>query len=215
MLKKILLVLVIIEILLGCSGRQKLNYSNIKNSINQYYKDNLFCVRLSPQVDYKLNNKKVYFGDKTIRIIRIDEYGKKINKRALSQMKVLKNNKFYTQYYDEKIVSDNKHEPMYLAKYVLTSKGEKFMSENKGLCIGTAKVKKVNWYTPEVNDKFLILTRVSYLESVDLLNWAKDLFRNFDTDLLDYHSPRNKEAVLFKTNKGWKDLRYIKKYEAI
>lgn len=211
MFKKILLGIMIV-IFTSCSTNPpKLRESYIKNAINQYNQEHPICIQLIPQMDYKLTNKEIHFGDKEISIVRIDQHGKKVNKKAIAQMNILKKNKFYLQHYDEKWFDKYNNDVIYLAKYTLTSNGKKFMSENTGVCLGHAKVKKVIWFTPGVHDNSLILTNVSYSDSLEISKWGKDLLNNFNIDISDYYPVTDKKAVLFQTNNGWKDIRYLQK----
>ncbi len=203
---RLALLLTATTLLAACSGSQKASDSNFKKAISAYNQSHPLCLPISPATDDMSGG---VIGQETVRIVRTDAAGKPTNKNALKQMGILDKEGVYDQQKDEEADGYKS----YYAVFTLTDKGKKYFvgpANNPHLCIGTTRVKKINWFSLPTGDNGLTVSHVSYRGQHDLHKWAKKLLQAGNPEVIDSLDEEiNMQSTLVLTNKGWLDSREL------
>ena len=141
------------------------------------------------------------------------------SKIAQEQMDILVNQGFYHKEKLKKVESSNKanaqfsgNENIPTIEYTLTTKGEQQVRVSPHgplFCLGTRKVKKVNWFTIPTATDGVTISKVSYQVELKPERWATKLIKAGGEPWQSLQQPRNETATLVQTNDGWRDLREL------
>ena len=212
-MKKIISISLIAALALtACGNNNKAQDKTIKKAIEDYHAAHPLCMALPPAIDNGLTN---VLGNDSVRFLKTDANGKRINTTAVKQMSILTSAGIYKKGKDIKQPEIGKK--AWLAVYDLTEKGKQYTRNEQGnhaLCIGTLSVKEIKWYSDPTADNGVTVTRVAYQGKYRLHKWAEKILQLGNAKL---HSDLGKiteaQAVLVKTNKGWIDKRELKNNE--
>lgn len=209
MKKTITLLTVSALVLTACGGNKTQDDKQILKAIDTYHSQNPLCMAMPPAIDSGTAN---VLGSETVRFLKTDANGKRMNSNAVKQMSVLTKAGMYRQRKDEK--SPDIGKKAWVAVYELTDKGAKFTTGNWGnrqLCLGTLMVADIDWYSQPTADKGLTVSRVSYHGKYRLHKWANKLLKASNNPQLEHDltQPAPMQAVVVKTNKGWIDMREV------
>lgn len=205
--KNIALLTLSLCLLTACHKQQ--DEKQILQAINAYHSNHPLCMALPPAID---NGVTHILGSETVRFLKTDADGKRINTNAIKQMTTLTKAGIYRKRKDEKNPEIGKK--AWSAVYELTEKGAKFTTGevgNRQLCLGSMTANKVQWYSEPTADQGLTVSRVSYQGTYHLHKWAKQLLHTSNPKLLENLSHSSDlQATVMKTNKGWIDVREVK-----
>ena len=186
----------------------KQDEKRILQAINAHHSEHPLCMVLPPAID---NGVTQMLGSDTVRFMKTDGTGKRINTNAVKQMSVLTKAGIYRKRRDEKNPSLGKK--AWFEIYELTEKGTQFITgntNNRQLCIGSLTANNIQWYSQPTADNGLTVSRVSYQGRYHLHKWASKLLKIGNPQLLhNLSQPSEMQAVVIKTNKGWIDKREI------
>lgn len=194
-------------LLAACGGGQhQASSSNFEAVLQQYGQQHGVCLPLALNVVGADGvGRQAMLGSDKIVLATQNQAGAAINDVAVKQMAVLVENGLYRQ--------ESPAESLQVA-FSLTEKG--LAQTQSGLtsplfCIGKQQVNKVLYFTePAANAQGLIVSQVVYEADVRLENWAKQLLNRGDADWKNrLQSTRVEQALLMKTNEGWRDVRTL------
>lgn len=198
--------------LTACGNDSKQNDKAIKKAIEDYNNAHPLCMAVIPAVESGVTN---VLGSDMVRFVKVDGNGKRINSQAVKQMGVLTKAGIYKKRKDEKSPENGKK--AWVASYELTEKGRQFTRGEMGsrqLCVGNLSVQNIQWFSDPTADNGLTVSRVSYQGKYRLHKWAeKTLAAGSSSVYQNLSQPSVSQAVVVKTNKGWIDLREVKRSE--
>ncbi|MDO4878624.1 MAG: hypothetical protein Q3966_04920, partial [Neisseria sp.] len=200
--------------LAACGNNNEAGEKNFKKAINRIGGSQKVCIpfKLDIQMpDGSPAGQNSMAGEPLLLVADSDTEGRRINKKAEKQIKILTENGFYKK---EKTESQTLPLPdggkgITVTAYSLTEKGRKQVLANDALafpllCIGTPEVKKINWYTTPAPFRGTIVSKVSYQADLKLERWAEKLIKEGGKeDLQRLKQPEQKIATLVQTDKGW------------
>lgn len=204
-------------LLSACGDKQEASKGNFKDAIEHYAKDSGVCLPLALNVSTQevregnVVGRYAMLGMEQVTLETQDVSGNEINEVALKQMDVLVDAGLYQK---NKNLSNDKQEV-----FDITKKGidNTRLGEHGPLfCIGTQRVAKVLWYTePATNAQGLTVASVVYEADTKLDDWAERLLRRGSADWKEgLETSRTQQAVLVKTNDGWRDVRELPQPDA-
>ncbi|MBQ9259179.1 MAG: hypothetical protein IJ187_04945 [Neisseriaceae bacterium] len=193
-------------LLSACGGSSQYNDKQMKKAIEDYNHAHPLCMPVIPAIDSGVAN---VLGSDTVRFLKTDTNGKRVNSNAVKQMTALTKAGLYKKQKDEK--DEKMGKKAWVAVYQLTKKGEQFIDNtmgNRALCIGTLRVQDIQWFSEPTADRGLTVTRVAYHGKYQLHKWAeKALAFGQNNVYQNLSQPIQSQAMLVKTNKGWVDIR--------
>ncbi|MDO5685966.1 MAG: hypothetical protein Q4G42_01000 [Neisseria sp.] len=205
MIKRLFLLSCTALLLAACSDNQQASDANLKSAIDAYNQAHPLCLPMSPMGE---GFRGGVFGDPSIRIVRADLNGKSINKQALKQMEVLEKEGVYDRQKDEAGSAKAR-----VAVFTLSDKGKGYFTgsaTNPQLCIGTTRVKKIQWFSQPTAHNGLTVSRVAYEGEYELHKWAKKLLKAADSETpISLNQTVSAQTTLVQTNKGWLDIREL------
>ncbi len=207
----------VLVLLTACSGKQEAGKSQFARAIDAYNQDHPVCLPLAPSAEIDGGQASIEgrFGDEWIRILTEDVTGKTINQVALKQMDVLVDADIYQKEADGQKASalNANGQPLPVTVFRLSEQGRsQFIPGPRGalLCVGTEKVKQVNWYTEPAVADGMTVAQVAYEPQYELSRWAKKLLKQDHLLLAEQIKEGQKaRATVVLTNEGWRDIRSL------
>lgn len=192
-------------LLAACGGSHQASSSHFETVLQQYGRQHGVCLPLALNVMNAdgVARQTMLGSDKIVLDVQ-NQHGAPLNEAAAKQMAVLVENGLYRQ---------DAASALQVA-FSLTEKG--LTHTQSGLssplfCIGKQQVEKVLYFTePAANAQGLIVSQVVYEADVRLENWAKQLLERGAADWKSkLQTRRIEQAMLIKTNEGWRDVRTL------
>lgn len=194
-------------LLTACGGgNHQASTDNFKDILQQYGQSHGVCLPLALNVSGpNAVARQATLGMDKIVFDTQSHDGSALNENAAKQMAILVEKGLYRQ---EASPSTQQ------AVFTITDKG--LAQTQAGLngplfCIGKQQVNQVLYFTePAANAQGLIVSQVVYESDVRLEDWAKQLLGRGDADWKNrLQTRRTEQAVMVKTNDGWRDARSL------
>lgn len=199
---------------LGACSSQDDTTEHMQQAINDASRFNQVCLPYTLDVQHRADNESKahsLLGAPEIKLLKRQPDGKRANPEAIRQMDKLVHAGLYEEQKEEKgEASEQGEAPRYLV-YRLTEQGkEKIRLGHHGalLCVGTAKVEKINYFTEPTAHRGYTVSQVSYTAKIVPEKWAKSLLKDDDA-LKAFNHSVERSATLVKTNNGWRDIREL------
>lgn len=211
MVKKILVISTVLA-LAACGGDN--TKEQMKQAINNVAALNQICVPYSLNVEQlaaQTTPLESLFGADEIQILTRDVNKKRVNKEAESQMEQLVRAGLYDEEKEKKVGEGA--DVQRVAVYRLTDRGREFIRKTPlgaGLCVATWRAEKINYYTEPTAVNGYTVSQVSYAAKIVPEKWAKSLLKADEHHKILLKDEINKNAMLVKTNDGWRDIRELK-----
>lgn len=210
MMKKILAMGTVLA-LAACGGDN--TQSQMQQAINDAAKWNQVCIPYSLQVEQlapQTSPLEGVFGANEVQILTRDANKKRVNDKAEAQMKQLVSAGLYDSDKEKKIGEGDNIQRV--SVYRLTERGREFIRTTPHgslLCVGTMRAEKINYYTEPTAFKGYTMSQVAYDAKMQPENWAKSLLRSDERSQELLKGGVRKNAMLVKTNDGWRDIREL------
>ncbi|UOP04705.1 hypothetical protein [Conchiformibius kuhniae] len=195
---------------LGACGSQDHTETKMRQAIDNAAQFNQVCLPHALNVEHRSGSEgNALIGAPQIKLLKRQENGKRANPEAVKQMERLVRAGLYDEEKEEKgeAPANGKETPRYLV-YSLTDLGkEKIRLGHHGalLCVGTAKVEKINYFTEPTPARGYTLSQVNYTAKIVPEKWSKGLLK----DNPAFRQEVERSATLVKTNDGWRDIREL------
>lgn len=191
-------------LLAACGG--EVAQSDLKDAINDT-SFNRVCLPF--QLNAEPASPQTMLGAPEIKLLKRTPEGKRTNQHAIKQMETLVRAGLYKADKEERVGTADKVSRF--AVYSMTDRGReeiKISPHGSLLCIGKQKVQKINYFTEPTPNRGVLVTHVSYEAKIQPEKWASGLIKETEyKDMLKETATR--QAVLMKTNKGWRDVREL------
>lgn len=189
-----------------------------KKSIERFNSGQNVCLPLN--LDVQLPNGEAarvhnVLGEPVIKIAIRNQDDKRINRVAQEQMDILLDQGFYRKEKAKKADAAPKDPAtpnIQMSEYTLTAQGEKQVKASPHgplFCLGTQKIKKVNWFTAPTPANGMTLSKVSYQVELKPERWAVKLIEAGGESWQPLQQERSEMTTLVQTNDGWRDLREV------
>ena len=194
-------------VLIGCSSPQAANKSNFKSAIQEYYDKYPPYVQLLGGVSHQLPLMLTDGGYDLGAIERMEVF------RRLGFVDREEGTVERNDMWGQQTITKTQY------KYTLTEKGKKYYTDeveppvgfgkNAGFIIGKLRVTKINKFTAPASIMGVIASQVEFeTQLTDIPDWVHDKKLNvLDQSLQDYFSKSDlvttKTAAVVKTSEGW------------
>lgn len=211
MMKKILAVSAVLA-LAACGG------DNTKEQMQQAINDaaalNKTCIPYALNVEQlapQTTPLEGMFGANEVQILIRDANKKRVNEQAVKQMEQLVRADLYDEEKEKKVGEGENAQRV--AVYRLTERGREAIQKTPfgaGLCVATWRAEKINYYTEPTAVNGYTVSQVSYNAKIVPEKWAKSLLKADEHHKALLKETVEKNAMLVKTNDGWRDIRELK-----
>lgn len=211
MMKKILAMSAVLA-LAACGGDN--TKEQMKQAINEATELNKTCIPYALNVEQlapQTTPLEGMFGANEVQILTRDANKKRVNEKAVKQMEQLVRADLYDEEKEKKVGEGENAQRV--SVYRLTERGREAIQKTPfgaGLCVATWRAEKINYYTEPTAVNGYTVSQVSYDAKIVPEKWAKSLLKADEHHKALLKETVEKNAMLVKTNDGWRDIRELK-----